>query len=109
MATDTGFDREGWKKLNQELGLTAIHIPEAYDGAGFGYGELGIVLEEIRAAISCVRAVLLDRGAGNHRDPECRHRGAEEGAAAGYRRRRDHRDAGLLRGQRPSTMPPPLP
>src|SRR5476651_2706721 len=52
MATDMGFDREGWKKLNQELGLTAIHIPEAYDGAGFGYGELGIVLEEW-AAISC--------------------------------------------------------
>jgi alkylation response protein AidB-like acyl-CoA dehydrogenase len=29
MATEQGFDREGWKKLNQELGLTAMHIPEA--------------------------------------------------------------------------------
>ena len=36
MATDQGFERDGWKKLNQELGLTAIHIPEAYGGGGFG-------------------------------------------------------------------------
>jgi alkylation response protein AidB-like acyl-CoA dehydrogenase len=53
MATEAGFDREGWKKLNQELGLTAIHIPEAYDGAGFGYGELGIVLEEMGRNLLC--------------------------------------------------------
>src|SRR4029079_1287228 len=32
MATDTGFDRDGWKRLNQELGLTGLHIPEAYGG-----------------------------------------------------------------------------
>ena len=38
MATDQGFERDGWKKLNQELGLTAIHIPEAYGGGGFGSG-----------------------------------------------------------------------
>ena len=29
MATEAGYDREAWQKLNQELGLTAIHIPEA--------------------------------------------------------------------------------
>ena len=34
MATEAGFERDGWKKLNQELGLTAVHIPEAYGGAG---------------------------------------------------------------------------
>ena len=34
-----GFEREGWQKLNQELGLTAIHIPEAYGGQGFGHAE----------------------------------------------------------------------
>src|ERR1700748_2913563 len=44
MATDEGFEREGWKRLNQELGLTGVHIPEAYGGQGFGFGELGIVL-----------------------------------------------------------------
>ena len=29
MATEAGFERDGWQKLNQELGLTAIHIPES--------------------------------------------------------------------------------
>ena len=53
MATDEGFDREGWKRLNQELGLTGIHIPEAYGGQGFGFGELGIVLEEMGRNLLC--------------------------------------------------------
>src|SRR5258708_6279306 len=53
MATDEGFDREAWRRLNQELGLTAIHIPEAYGGQGFGFGELGIVLEEMGRALVC--------------------------------------------------------
>ena len=53
MATDEGFDRDAWRKLNQELGLTAIHIPEAYGGQGFGYAELGIVLEEMGRAVVC--------------------------------------------------------
>ena len=53
MATEQGFDREGWKKLNQEMGLSAVHIPEAYGGGGFGYGELGIVLEEMGRNLLC--------------------------------------------------------
>ena len=53
MATEAGYDRDAWKKLNQELGLTAIHIPEAFDGAGFGFGELGIVLEEMGRNLLC--------------------------------------------------------
>ena len=53
MATDAGFDRDAWRKFNQELGLTAIHIPEAYGGQGFGYCELGIVLEEMGRALVC--------------------------------------------------------
>jgi alkylation response protein AidB-like acyl-CoA dehydrogenase len=53
MATDEGFDREGWKRLNQELGLTGLHIPEAYGGQGFGFGELGIVLEEMGRNLLC--------------------------------------------------------
>ena len=53
MATEQGFDREGWTKLNQEMGLSAVHIPEAYGGAGFGYGELGIVLEEMGRSLLC--------------------------------------------------------
>ena len=53
MATADGFEREGWKKLNQELGLTALHIPEAYGGGGFGTSELAIVLEEMGRGLLC--------------------------------------------------------
>jgi alkylation response protein AidB-like acyl-CoA dehydrogenase len=53
METEAGFDREAWKKLNQELGLTAVHIPEEYGGQGFGYVELGIVLEEMGRVLLC--------------------------------------------------------
>ncbi len=53
MATEAGFDRQAWQKLNQELGLTGIHIPEAYGGQGFGFGELCIVLEEMGRGLLC--------------------------------------------------------
>jgi len=53
METDSGWDREGWRELNQQLGLTAVHIPEAYGGQGFGPVELGIVLEEMGRALLC--------------------------------------------------------
>lgn len=53
METDAGFDPAAWRKLNTELGLTAVRIPEAYGGQGFGFGELGIVLEEMGRALLC--------------------------------------------------------
>jgi alkylation response protein AidB-like acyl-CoA dehydrogenase len=53
METDTGWDRERWRRINQELGLTAVHIPEAYGGQGFGCAELAIVLEEMGRALLC--------------------------------------------------------
>jgi len=53
MATEQGFERDGWQKLNQELGLTAIQIPEAYGGAGFGQADLAIVLEEMGRGLLC--------------------------------------------------------
>ena len=53
MATEAGYDREAWQKLNQELGLTAIHIPEAYGGGGFGQADLAIVLEEMGRGLLC--------------------------------------------------------
>ena len=53
METETGWDRAGWQDLNQQLGLTAIHIPEAYGGQGFSFVELGIVLEEMGRALVC--------------------------------------------------------
>lgn len=53
METDAGWERDAWRKLNAELGLTAVRIPEAYGGQGFGFGELGIVLEEAGRALLC--------------------------------------------------------
>jgi alkylation response protein AidB-like acyl-CoA dehydrogenase len=53
METEAGWDRDGWREINQQLGLTAVHIPEAYGGQGFGFVELGIVLEEMGRALLC--------------------------------------------------------
>ena len=53
METSMGWERANWQKLNQELGLTAVHIPEAYGGQGFGFVELGIVLDEMGRALLC--------------------------------------------------------
>ena len=53
METEDGCDLEVWRELSQELGLTAIHIPEIYGGQGFGIGELAIAVEEMGRALLC--------------------------------------------------------
>ncbi len=53
METDAGWERDGWRKINEGLGLTALRIPEAHGGHGFGCGEIGIVLEEMGRALLC--------------------------------------------------------
>jgi len=53
MATEAGWERDSWRELNQLLGLTAVHIPEVYGGQGFGFVELGIVLEEMGRSLLC--------------------------------------------------------
>src|SRR5271154_1271504 len=53
MDTEAGWDRDGWRELNQQLGLAGVHIPEEYGGQGFGFVELGIVLEEMGRALLC--------------------------------------------------------
>jgi alkylation response protein AidB-like acyl-CoA dehydrogenase len=53
METDAGWERDGWRKMNEELGLTAVRIPEQYGGHGFGFSELGIVLEEMGRVLLC--------------------------------------------------------
>jgi alkylation response protein AidB-like acyl-CoA dehydrogenase len=53
MATDNGWERAGWQRLSSELGLTSVHIPEAYGGQGLGFVELAIVLEEMGRALLC--------------------------------------------------------
>jgi alkylation response protein AidB-like acyl-CoA dehydrogenase len=53
METDEGYDPDVWRQICQDLGLTAVHIPEAYGGQGFGFVELGIVVEEMGRALLC--------------------------------------------------------
>ncbi len=51
--TPEGFDPAVWKQMAAELGLQGVHIPETYGGQGFGFLELGIVLEEAGRALLC--------------------------------------------------------
>jgi len=53
METPHGWEREGWARLNAELGLTAVRIPEQYGGQGFGFSEQCIVLEEMGRVLLC--------------------------------------------------------
>ena len=46
-----GFDRALWKQMAGELGLQGVHLPEEHGGQGFGFLELGIVLEEMGRAL----------------------------------------------------------
>src|SRR5678810_215037 len=54
METERGFDPARWRALNETLGVCGVHVPEAYGGQGFGFVELGIVLEEMGRALVCV-------------------------------------------------------
>ena len=53
MEGEAGYDPAVWKSLASELGVTALHIPEEYGGAGFGVTELAIAAEEMGRALLC--------------------------------------------------------
>ncbi|HZZ90545.1 MAG TPA: acyl-CoA dehydrogenase family protein, partial [Caulobacteraceae bacterium] len=53
METEIGWDAAQWRDLNDKLGLCGVHVPEEYGGQGFGFVELGIVLEEMGRALVC--------------------------------------------------------
>jgi alkylation response protein AidB-like acyl-CoA dehydrogenase len=46
-----GYDREVYARLNGELGLSGLIVPEEYGGAGAGMAELSVALEETGAAL----------------------------------------------------------
>ena len=48
-----GYDREAWRGL-AELGLAGILVPEAHEGAGLGFAELGVVMEELGRTLAPV-------------------------------------------------------
>lgn len=51
METPDGYDRSVWRLMADQLGLQGLAIPEEFGGAGFGFGELGVVLEETGRAL----------------------------------------------------------
>jgi alkylation response protein AidB-like acyl-CoA dehydrogenase len=53
METERGYDPAVWGQMGEQMGLQGLHIPEAYGGSGYGYVELGIVLEEMGRALLC--------------------------------------------------------
>lgn len=54
MADERGVDLALWRQLAQQLGLQGLALPEAYGGAGYGYVEQAVVLEELGRALTCV-------------------------------------------------------
>jgi alkylation response protein AidB-like acyl-CoA dehydrogenase len=53
MATTEGYDEGVWRQMADQMGLQALIIPEEDGGAGYGYVELAVVLEEMGAALLC--------------------------------------------------------
>jgi alkylation response protein AidB-like acyl-CoA dehydrogenase len=53
MATAEGVDSEVWSKLNTELGVAGLNIPETYGGSGYTFEEIGIALEEAGRSLFC--------------------------------------------------------
>jgi acyl-CoA dehydrogenase len=46
MATQSGFDRQDWRRLTGELGVTGLMVGEKFGGSGMSARELGVVFEE---------------------------------------------------------------
>jgi alkylation response protein AidB-like acyl-CoA dehydrogenase len=86
METEAGWEREGWQRMNAELGLTAVRIPEEYGGHGFGFGEHAIVLEEMGRALLCApyfATTVLAAGAILHAGTEAEKQALLPGIASG--------------------------
>lgn len=46
MDSDSGFDPEAWQTAAEQIGMQALAIPEDLGGAGYGFEEIAVVLEE---------------------------------------------------------------
>jgi alkylation response protein AidB-like acyl-CoA dehydrogenase len=53
MDTESGYDPAVWAQLTQDLGLTALFVPEVYGGLGFSFLETSIALEEVGRVLLC--------------------------------------------------------
>jgi alkylation response protein AidB-like acyl-CoA dehydrogenase len=48
---DPGYDIASWRMAAEQIGMQALAIPEELGGAGFGFDELAVVLEETGRAL----------------------------------------------------------
>lgn len=53
MASDRGYDPQVWQLLAEQMGVAGLMVPEQHGGAGMGYVELLIVMEEMGRALLC--------------------------------------------------------
>jgi 3-oxochol-4-en-24-oyl-CoA dehydrogenase len=53
MESEHGYDAAVWLQAAQELGLPGLVVPERFGGAGASAIELGVVFEEMGAALYC--------------------------------------------------------
>jgi alkylation response protein AidB-like acyl-CoA dehydrogenase len=53
MAGPRGYDPEVWTQLAEQLGLAGLIVPEEHGGAGMGYVELLIAMEEMGRSLLC--------------------------------------------------------
>lgn len=52
MRTDRGFDDALWSETAQ-MGWQAMAVPEEFGGAGYGWGEVAVLMEEMGRALWC--------------------------------------------------------
>ena len=53
MESESGFDVDVWTRAARELGLHGLALPDEFGGSGAGPVELGVVFEELGAALFC--------------------------------------------------------
>ena len=46
MDSELGYDAGAWRKAADQIGMPALVIPEEFGGAGYGFDELAVVMEE---------------------------------------------------------------
>jgi alkylation response protein AidB-like acyl-CoA dehydrogenase len=51
MMSEEGYDPTLWARLADQLGLTALIVPDSFEGMGYGWRELGSVMREMGASV----------------------------------------------------------
>ncbi len=52
MESEAGYDEALWSTLCEQVGVAALMVPEEYDGAGFGFAEAAVVLEQLGRSLA---------------------------------------------------------